>query len=52
MECTHEDAVRGPMNWRTVTTFIDDNKHLFELYSIKQNGKAEKNKEITYTRKR
>lgn len=52
MDCSHADVVRGPMNWRSVTTFIDDNTHLFEMFSMRQNGKAERIMEITYTRKK
>ncbi|MFW6254888.1 MAG: DUF1579 domain-containing protein [Chitinivibrionales bacterium] len=51
MECSYDDAVRGPMKWRSVTTIVNANVHNFEMFSIDQNGKQEKSMEITYTRK-
>lgn len=50
-ECSHEDPVRGPMKWRSVTRIVDNNKNTFEMYGIYQGGKEEKMFEITYTRK-
>jgi hypothetical protein len=47
----HNDPVRGPMTWRSVTRIIDDNSWVFEMYSIYEMGKEEKGMEITYTRK-
>lgn len=47
----HNDPVRGPMTWRSVTRIIDDNTWVFEMYSIYEKGKEEKGMEITYTRK-
>jgi hypothetical protein len=47
----HNDPVRGPMTWRSVTRIIDDNSWVFEMYSIYEKGKEEKGMEITYTRK-
>jgi hypothetical protein len=50
-ECSHEDPVRGPMVWRSVTRIVDENNNTFEMYGIYQGGKEEKMFEITYTRK-
>jgi hypothetical protein len=47
----HNDPVRGPMAWRSVTRIVDDNTWVFEMYSIYDKGKEEKGMEITYTRK-
>jgi hypothetical protein len=51
-ECRHDDPIKGPMKWRSVTRIVDDNTHLFEMYSTGMSGKEEKMMEITYTRKR
>ena len=51
MDCSHDDAVRGPMKWRSITRFIDANKHIFEMYNTVQSGKEVKSMEITYTRR-
>jgi hypothetical protein len=50
-ESHHDDAVRGPMTWRSVTRIVNENTYLFELYNIDKRGKEEKMMEITYTRK-
>jgi hypothetical protein len=47
----HNDPVRGPMIWRSVTRIVDDNTWVFEMYSIYDKGKEEKGMEITYIRK-
>jgi hypothetical protein len=51
-ESHFDDPVRGPMKWRSVTRIVDDNTHVFEMYSTDKTGKEEKTMEITYTRKR
>jgi hypothetical protein len=51
MECRTEDLVRGPMKWRSVTTILDDNTHLFEMYGTDKSDKEQKMMEITYRRK-
>ncbi|RPJ02008.1 MAG: DUF1579 domain-containing protein, partial [Deltaproteobacteria bacterium] len=43
---------KGPMRWRSVTTIVDDNTHVFEMYSTDKSGREEKMMEIAYTRKR
>lgn len=50
-EGSYDDPVRGPMTWRAVTKYVDDNTMLFEMYSTVKGGKEEKMMEITYTRK-
>ena len=50
-ECAHDDPVRGPMKWRSVTRIVDANKNIFEMYGIYEGDKQEKMFEITYTRK-
>ena len=50
-ENRHNDPVRGPMTWRSVTRIVDENTWVFEMYSIYEKGAVEKGMEITYTRK-
>jgi hypothetical protein len=50
-ESAHDDPVRGPMKWRSVTRIVDANKNIFEMYGIYEGDKQEKMFEITYTRK-
>lgn len=47
----HNDPVRGPMTWRSVTRIVDDNTWVFEMYSIYEKSEVTKEMEITYTRK-
>lgn len=51
-ESHYDDPFKGPMKWRSVTKIVDDNTHLFEMYTSDQSGKEEKMLEIAYTRKR
>ena len=51
-ENRHNDPVRGPMTYRSVTRIVDEDTHVFEMYSTIAKGKEEKTMEITYTRKR
>jgi hypothetical protein len=51
-ESSYDDPIKGPMKWRSVTKFVDDNTHLFEMYGVDNSGKEEKMMEITYTRKK
>ena len=51
-EARYDDPIRGPMKWRSVTRIVDDNTHVFEMYSADKSGKEEKMMEITYSRKR
>jgi hypothetical protein len=48
--CRFDDAVRGPLKWRSVTQIVDDNTHLFEMYLTDKSDKEIKMMEITYTR--
>ena len=48
----YNDPVKGPAEWRSVTTIVDDNTVVFEMYSTDKTGKEEKMMEIIYTRKR
>jgi len=45
-----DDPVRGPMQWRSVTSILGDNTMLFEMYSLGESGQEKKMMEITYTR--
>ena len=47
----YNDAVQGPMQFRSVTRMVDDNAMYFELHSTGKSGKEEKMMEMTYTRK-
>jgi hypothetical protein len=46
----YDDPIRGPMTWRSVTKIMDENTHLFEMFSTDKSGKEEKMMEITYSR--
>jgi hypothetical protein len=50
-ESSYDDPIKGPMKWRSVIKFLDEDTHLFEMYRIDRSGKEEKMMEITYTRK-
>jgi len=47
----YDDPIRGPMIWRSVTKIMDENSHLFEMFSTDKSGKEEKMIKITYSRK-
>ena len=47
----YDDPIKGPMTWRSVTKIMDENTHLFEMFSTDRSGKEEKMMEITYSRK-
>ncbi|BCR04855.1 hypothetical protein DESUT3_19240 [Desulfuromonas versatilis] len=49
---SYDDPVQGPMVWRSVTHFIDNNTLEFEMYATGKSGREEKMMEITYTRAR
>jgi hypothetical protein len=51
-ESRYEDPVRGPMVWRSVSRFVDNNTLEYEMYVIPEDGKEEKAMEMTVTRKR
>jgi hypothetical protein len=51
MTADHDDYMTGKKSKiRMVTTFVDDNKHVFEMFAMEE-GKEKKWMEITYTRK-
>lgn len=50
-ESRYDDPIKGPTTFRSVSTTVDDNTLLFEMYGIDKQGKEEKMMEITYTRK-
>ena len=50
-ESSFDDPVRGPMGWRSVTRFMDDNTLEYEMYLTPKGGKEEKMMEMTVTRK-
>lgn len=49
--CRYDDPVKGPMEWRSTCTLVDDNKISFEMYGTVLGGVEEKMMEMTYTRK-
>jgi len=49
--CHHDDPIKGPMKWRSVTKIVGENRHEFEMYSTDKTGKEEKMMEIVYTRR-
>ena len=44
--------VNGPRAYRTVMKIVDDNTHIYEMYTNDKDGKEFKSMEITYTRKK
>jgi Protein of unknown function (DUF1579). len=48
---TYDDPVQGPMEFRSVTTVVDDNTLAMEMYSTGTSGKEVKMMEGTYSRK-
>lgn len=51
-QCLHDDPVRGPVKWRSVTRILDKDTHLFEMYITDKSDKEQKMMEITYSRKK
>jgi hypothetical protein len=51
-ECRFDDPVKGPVKWRSVTRIVDDDTHLFEMYTTDAGGKEEKMMEIIYSRRK
>jgi hypothetical protein len=51
-ENSYDDPVRGPMIWRSISRFVDDNTLEYEMYMIPKSGKEEKMIETTVSRKR
>lgn len=49
---SHFDPVLGPMKWRSVNTIVDDDVHVFEMFSAAGDGPETRRMEITYTRRR
>lgn len=47
----YDDPIQGPMDFRTVTTVMDDDTMGFEMFSTGASGTEEKMMEIVYTRK-
>ena len=47
----YDDPIEGPMKLRSVTTIVDKNREMFEMYGRDKSGKERKMMEITYTRK-
>ena len=47
----YDDPVQGPMEWRSVTTIVDDRTLTMEMYSTGKSGKEMKMMEGTYSRK-
>ncbi len=51
MTSSWDDPIEGPMKARTVTKYIDNNTHTFEMFGTGKDGKEKKMMEMTYTRK-
>lgn len=47
----YNDPIQGPMEFRAVTTIVDDNTLGFEMYGKDKSGKEDKMMETIYTRK-
>ncbi len=50
--CSCDDPVQGPIIWRSVTKFVDDDTQEYEMYITPKAGKEKKMMEMTVTRKR
>ncbi len=48
---SYDDPMEGHMKLRAVTTIVDENSHVFEMFSTGKSGKETRMMEITYTRK-
>ena len=51
-ECRYDDPIKGPMIWRSITKFVDDDTVMYEMYGIDEKGKEEKMGETTLFRKK
>jgi hypothetical protein len=49
-ESHYDDPDKGPVTWRSVTRFVDDNTLEYVMYLIPEGGPAEKMSEMTVTR--
>lgn len=49
-ESHYDDPDKGPVIWRSVTRFVDENTLEYVMYLIADGGKAEKMSEMTVTR--
>jgi len=49
--CRYDDPVKGPMEWRSACTLVDETTIVFEMYGTVLGGTEEKMMEMTYTRK-
>lgn len=49
--CRYDDPIKGPMEWRSVCSLVDDDTISFEMYGTVLGGREEKMMEMTYTRK-
>ncbi len=48
---SYDDPMEGHMKLRAVTTIVDENSHIFEMFSTGKSGKEAKMMEIMYARK-
>ncbi len=48
---SYDDPLEGHMKLRAVTTIVDENSHIFEMFSTGKSGKEARMMEIAYTRK-
>ncbi|MCB2187359.1 MAG: DUF1579 domain-containing protein [Deltaproteobacteria bacterium] len=51
-EADYDDAVRGPMKWRSVTSLEDGDTFTFVMYVLPPGGEPDKMMEILYKRKK
>ncbi len=50
-ESTYDDPVRGPMVWRSMARFVDNDTVEYEMFMIPKGGREEKMMEMTMSRK-
>ena len=50
-ECSYDDPIRGPMEWRSVTRIVNDDTLEYEMFLTPKGGKEERMMEMTVLRK-
>jgi len=51
LNCSYDDPLRGPVTWRNVTKFVDNDNFEFRMYSIDSSGRKDEMGRFVYTRK-
>jgi hypothetical protein len=48
--CNYDDPVRGPLTWRNVTRFVDNDTLEFRMYTTDSSGREDEMGRMVYTR--